>query len=167
MMIRVISLLMVLSLPLIGGGKEWKEDDIAGKWYTEKKDGRILIYQEKNGTWSGKIVWQKESVWPEGDPDAGVEKRDRKNPDPALRDRPLIGMKILEGFTFDGENEWKKGRVYNLENGKTYKSKITLKDRDRLILRGYVLTPILGASTIWTRYTEDGKDSVPEKSVRE
>jgi len=57
---------------------------------------------------------------------AGRPVVDRENPNPNLRSRMLIGLQLLEGFTYIGKNVWEKGTIYNPDNGKTYKCKMTL-----------------------------------------
>ena len=64
---------------------------------------------------------------------------DTENPDPTLRDRPLLGLPLFFDFVYNGEDKWKEGRIYNVENGKTYDSKLRLLDQDRLKLSGCVL----------------------------
>jgi uncharacterized protein (DUF2147 family) len=164
MMLRFLPAIL-LALPFIGGGEKYTPDAIAGVWWTEEKDARVRIFQEKDGTWAGKIVWQAEPDWPEGDPEAGQPKRDRENPDPEKRNQPVQDLKILEGFEFDGKNEWKKGSVYNPLDGKTWKAKIKLKDENHMKLRGYVVTPLLGKNQVWTRYRPEKEDPPPEKEA--
>ena len=51
----------------------------------------------------------------------GQPKLDKKNPDEALRDRPLLGLTILANMRPAGENKW-KGTIYNADDGRTYSS---------------------------------------------
>ena len=76
---------------------------------------------------------------------------DRENPEKKLRDRPQLGLRIMEGYTFRGENFWDDGMIYNTENGKTYRSSLTLLAPDRLRLRGFIGIPLIGGSTVWKR----------------
>ena len=74
---------------------------------------------------------------------------DTQNPEPALRDRPLLGLKLFFDFDYDGDDRWKGGRIYNVENGKTYKSKLRLLSQDQLKLSGCVF--IFCSSYTWNR----------------
>jgi len=47
---------------------------------------------------------------------------DVNNPDARLRTRPIQGITILTGFTADGD-KW-KGRIYDPESGRTYRSEL-------------------------------------------
>ena len=51
----------------------------------------------------------------------GLAKVDKKNPNEALRSRPLIGLTILADMKPAGENKW-KGTIYNADDGRTYSS---------------------------------------------
>ncbi len=81
----------------------------------------------------------------------GKEKVDRENPDPALRSRPVIGLRIFEGFTYDGDGRWKNGTIYDPASGKTYSCKIRLQDDGSLKVRGFIGISLLGRTEIWTR----------------
>lgn len=78
------------------------------------------------------------------------ERKNVNSPDPAKRDETLIGTNILRGFSQTGGNVWKKGRVYNPENGKTYNAKLTLKGQE-LKVRGYKGVTLFGKTVTWTR----------------
>jgi uncharacterized protein (DUF2147 family) len=73
------------------------------------------------------------------------------NPDPALQDRLLLGLTIMDGFTYAGEGKWKNGRIYDPNSGKTYKCKVTLVNENTLELRGYIGFSLLGRTETWTR----------------
>ena len=51
---------------------------------------------------------------------------DRENPDPSLRNRPLMGLSILVGMKPAGDGQW-KGAIYNPDDGKTYSATVTHK----------------------------------------
>ncbi len=119
-------------------------DAVLGVWLTA--EGKAKVEISKSGeAYAGKLIWLKE---PDED---GKPKVDKKNPDEKLRTQPILGLEIMHGFTFDGEDEWVGGRVYDPEDGKEYQAKMTLVDDKTLKLRGYVLIPLLGRSEIWTR----------------
>jgi len=69
----------------------------------------------------------------------------------ALKDRPLMGLQILWGFTQDG-NQWSGGRVLDPESGKIYHATLVLEDGGKqLRLRGYIGVPLLGRTEHWLR----------------
>ena len=80
----------------------------------------------------------------------GKPKVDSKNPDKNKQSQPIIGLVILQNFTFDDE-EWEDGKIYDPESGKTYSSYIYLKDKNTLKVRGYVGVSLFGRTETWTR----------------
>jgi uncharacterized protein (DUF2147 family) len=94
----------------------------------------------------GKIVWFK---WPN---DAeGLPLVDVKNPDPALRTRPLLGLTTLWGLRRAGENTWDDGEIYNPDDGTEYQVLMSLQDDGTLRVRVYVFLSIFGETLIWPR----------------
>ena len=121
-----------------------KADAITGQWTTAGGLSTIEIYR-CGQEYCGKIVWLKE---PEKD---GKPKVDENNPDQSLKSRPLLGLEILRGFTFDGEDVWRGGKIYDPKSGNDYSAKMTLVDEHTMELRGYVLMPLFGRTETWTR----------------
>jgi len=75
----------------------------------------------------------------------GMRKRarlDRKNPDPELRERPVVGMQLLKDYRFKN-GAW-RGRLYDPGSGGTYSSYMKINDEGRLKLRGYIGFSLLG-----------------------
>jgi uncharacterized protein (DUF2147 family) len=120
------------------------EKQILGRWVTQDKDGLIEIYLTAKGTVAGRIVGDR----------SGTERLDDKNPDPALRTRPLNGAVILQGFRYAGEGRWTDGTVYDPGSGKTYKCSLELKNANTLSVHGYIGLPVFGLSHLWTRKKE-------------
>jgi uncharacterized protein (DUF2147 family) len=63
---------------------------------------------------------------------------------------PALGLKILRDFVPDGDNRW-YGHIFNRENGKTYRCRMTLLDSGALEIRPYIGLPLFGQSQIWPR----------------
>jgi uncharacterized protein (DUF2147 family) len=127
-------------------------DRILGLWYTDKDEAQVRIERASDG-YQGTIVWLAEPVFPadDGQGMAGKPKVDRENPDPALRTRPVVGLRIMQGFRFAGEGEWRDGSIYDPNNGKTYRCRMRLTDDGRLHVRGYIGISLLGRTTAWRR----------------
>jgi uncharacterized protein (DUF2147 family) len=125
--------------------------DILGIWNTEKNQSKVEIFKcgEKI---CGKIIWLKKPTYTDSkDGAVGTPVLDHKNPDPALKTRPILGLRLLEGFTEVEDGTWGNGTCYDPRSGKTYRGKIHLAAPDRLELRGYIGIPLFGRSTVWTR----------------
>lgn len=119
-------------------------NDVVGVWVTPEAKSNVQISQS-GGKFIGKIISLKEPT------EKGKPKVDNKNPQAALRNRPLQGLQILSGLSFK-DNMWVGGTIYNPTDGKTYSCQMKLKDKNTLELRGYVMgMPALGKSQIWKR----------------
>jgi uncharacterized protein (DUF2147 family) len=62
-------------------------------------------------------------------------KRDKRNPDPARRQRELCGLIVLWDLRSTGPNHWDGGWFYNPDSGKTYNAKMELTSSDALVAR--------------------------------
>jgi uncharacterized protein (DUF2147 family) len=146
------SLSLAIILMLASTAAAQKPDVIVGKWLVEEKDTQIEIYPCE-GRFCGKIIWLKEPNYPADDAKgmAGKIKVDRENPEASKRERPILGMNLVWGFTHSGENLWEGGFIYNPREGKTYKCKLTLENPDTLKVRGFIGISLIGKTTIWTR----------------
>lgn len=154
---RAVVLLAVLAMAAALAGAADDGDQILGRWLTAASDnGRahVEIFKEK-GRYSGRIVWLEKPTYP-ADDDRGMggqERTDRENPEPELRSRPIMGLFLVEGFKYAGDDLWKGGTIYDPENGKTYKCKMRL-DGDTLNVRGYIGFSLIGRTTEWTRVVD-------------
>ena len=123
---------------------------LQGLWKTDGGKSLVEIYP-CGETLCGKITWLKETAYPTDDAMAGKIKVDREKHDSALRGRPIVGLQIMRGFRATGEQTWGDGTIYDPENGKTYKCKLTLTAPDRLEVRGYIGVSLFGRTTVWDR----------------
>ena len=126
-------------------------DGILGIWKTEMDESKVEVFKcgEKI---CGKIIWLKTPNYTDSrDGVVGTPLNDFKNPDPALRSRPILGLRILEGFTAERGNTWGSGTCYDPKSGNSYRGKIHLAAPDRLELRGYIGIPLFGRTSVWTR----------------
>ena len=81
----------------------------------------------------------------------GQPKKDKNNPNPALRDRPLVGAEMMTGFRRKNDIVWTGGSIYDMRDGRTYRGRLTLAEDGTLKVRGYLGTPIIGQTVVWTR----------------
>ncbi|MEM1024789.1 MAG: DUF2147 domain-containing protein [Myxococcota bacterium] len=119
-------LILVLSLGLASSSAE----DIVGRWWNPERTGQIEIY-EKEGRFFGRIISREQVV------------KDVHNPDPALRNRSVVGLVFLKDFAKTGDNEWSGGTVYSFNNGRTYRGKLWLED-GALMMRGFLGVSLFG-----------------------
>jgi uncharacterized protein (DUF2147 family) len=130
-------------------------DAIVGSWMSDGWRFRLEI-APKDGGYSGFLAEGLEN----GELDAA-------NPDPALRNRPLLGSRLFYGLRFHN-GTWKGGKLYNPENGKFYDMKVTLALKDTLDLRVFVGIQLLGITQHWERfdYRKDLDAAVIEEGAK-
>lgn len=87
-------------------------EPITGQWLT--KEGKAIVTVAPCGAGVCGRITKVLKPNPEGH---GVDER---NPNPALRNRPIVGLPILSNFV-DGGRDW-RGRIYDPEAGKEYRS---------------------------------------------
>ncbi len=122
-----------------------QSDNPVGLWKTvddETKEAKSLVrITETGGQLSGRI----EKILSDK-PDAVCEQCSGE-----LKDKPVRGMTILRGLK-RGEEWWEGGTILDPNNGKTYRSRLKLLDGgNKLELRGYIGTPLLGRTQTWVR----------------
>lgn len=138
---------------LLTATPSWCADsgNILGVWNTDKHDAKLEFFKCGDKV-CGKIIWLKEPNYiHKDDGPVGIQKTDRKNPDPALRNKPVLGLQIMRGLTPKGNNKWAHGACYDPETGKTYKCKMQLAAPDRLKMRGYIGISLIGRTMVMTR----------------
>jgi uncharacterized protein (DUF2147 family) len=117
---------------------EASEPSPVGEWLVE--DGEASIRIEKCGNnLCGVVAGAKN--WNE---------TDRKNPNPELRNRPIIGIPILLDMKPTKSNRW-EGRAYNSKNGQTYTANISLNNSQSLRVEGCVFGGFVCGGQNWTR----------------
>lgn len=143
------AVLLLIPAPLLIAGEH---DAILGNWTTANAKSTVQLYTCGTKV-CGKIIALKEPMYPADDKQgmAGKTKIDRENPDAKLRKKPLIGLVILRDLQRTEEGRWKHGTIYDPENGKTYKSRLTLVSPKQLDVRGFIGFALIGRTTEWTR----------------
>jgi len=84
----------------------------------------------------------------------GTSKKDNNNPNPALKNRDIIGSTYIRNLVFDGET-YDNGEVYDSTSGKYWKCYVKIKNGD-LHFTGYAGMKWLGQTyvykKIWPHY---------------
>jgi glucan biosynthesis protein C len=124
-----------------------------GRWYAEGGAAQVEI-GPCGAALCGTVVWVRSPF-----DDDGCPLRDRWNPDPSLRARPVVGLQIVDGLVpaAPEREEWTGGSIYDPGSGRTYRATLTLDGNDRARLRGYVGVPLLGRTTTWLRVGSEAR----------
>lgn len=154
MKITILAALLVISLAFSTNvNAQGKPDKIVGYYLTYDDEtgaekSQVQIYKDPNGKYYGKIVWLKEPT------KNGKPKVDDKNPEVKYQNRPVLGLEILKGFSFDkSSEEWSNGTIYNPASGKTYNCYINFESATKIKIRGYIGASWmgLGKTAYWTK----------------
>jgi uncharacterized protein (DUF2147 family) len=116
-----------------------------GRWYAEGGAAQVEIAPCGDAL-CGRVVWLR-SPYDEN----GCMLSDRRNPDRALQDRPMLGLDILRGLRATGDGAWDGGSIYDPTSGRSYRCMISMAGDDRLLVRGYIGFHVLGRTTTWIR----------------
>lgn len=135
-------LLLLVANPLSG-------QTIFGKWKTiDDKSGiekAIVEIYEYDGLVYGKIV----QILEEGRENELCSKCKGED-----KNKPMVGIKVIKRLKFDGDDEYKGGRLFDPEYGVEVRGKIWLRsdDPDKLMVRGYLA--FLYRTQTWLRVKE-------------
>jgi len=115
-----------------------------GTWLSEDGGTKVRV-SDCAGKLCGTVVWLNSST----DPDTGKPRTDKRNPDPAKRTRPLVGLKVTDGLRPSGPNQW-SGLIYNADDGHTYKINFAVESSTSAEVQGCLLKVLCKAQR-WTR----------------
>lgn len=123
-------------------------NSILGKWITLAGNCIVEVYRE-NDEFKAKVLWFN---------DKGkkpmTDWTDEKNPEPALRNRKLLGMEVLHGLHYNSdENKWVDGVIYDATSGKKWDSEVWLTEDKLLKVKGYWVFKFLCETKTFKRYS--------------
>jgi uncharacterized protein (DUF2147 family) len=121
-----------------GAALAQQAEDAYGLWLNPENGSNIELYK-----CGGEGLCAKLTKVTDG------QTMDDKNPDPAKRNQPVVGLVIMDGAKKSGASKW-SGTLYNRENGKSYAGAITVKSKDAVDLSGCVAA-ILCRTVTWSR----------------
>jgi uncharacterized protein (DUF2147 family) len=143
--IRRLFISLLTSLLFAGSTRADQGGEIYGLWATPKNHGRVRV-EPCGPSVCGRIL--------DGDQiRANPAQADALNPDPALRERSVKGLLILEGYR-GGPTQWSGGRVYDPQTGDSSSdSTVELVAPGTLKVRG--CRWLLCRTEIWTKISQD------------
>ena len=122
-------------------------DLLCGKWMSSEKNLVVQVYKDGD-VFKAKIIWFKNT----DNSKAMDEWTDKHNPDPALRDRKLIGMSILRDMDYEPKsNSWENGKIYDAKNGREWDASARIDKNGELKVTGYWHFKFIGRTMTFTR----------------
>ena len=132
-----LGLALILPSAVFAAGPE-------GTWLSQDGGTKVRV-SDCGGKLCGTVVWLNSPT----DPETGRPRTDKRNPDPAKRARPLIGLRVVNGLFPNGPNRW-SGVVYNADDGHTYNVSLRVDGTRTATLQGCLLK-VLCRGEHWTR----------------
>lgn len=116
-------------------------EELIGTWLTQQGDAHIRVAKCGNAL-CGTVAWLRDAVTSTGQPPMDI-----RNPNPSLRNRKVLGIRIFE-MTQDASGSW-TGGIYNADDGQTYKGRLAPQGENGLEVQGCAGN--LCGSEVWTR----------------
>ncbi len=119
-----------------------------GTWIDHSGKGAVEI-QPCGDRLCGRIVWLESLVNAEGKP-----LRDRYNPSPEKRNRPICGLSVLGNLQRLPEGGWDGGWIYDPNKGEAYDVAVQAVSPEKLQVVGYKGIKLFSRTFVWTRAEE-------------
>ena len=115
-----------------------QSQSVIGKWKTiDDETGKpksIVEIYEKSGKIYGKVV---EILQEENKKKLCTECSGEDH------NKPVLGLTIIKGLTKD-DGEYSNGKILDPKNGKLYKCTVSLENKDKLKVHGYIGISLIG-----------------------
>ena len=119
-------------------------DDLLGTWMSTDNSVKVEVYKVNN-QFKAKVLWFNHLLSESKTP--MHLSLDTNNPNPALRNRKILGMEILDGLRYDAQkNEWVNGKIYDASSGRYWSSCAKLLQNGILKVRGFWKVEWIGKS---------------------
>lgn len=147
---HIRTLVSIIAFLITGASVTYAQmpDPAIGTWITvdDKTDqpASLIKIEEVNGMLEGTII----KTFPRPDEIPLIYCNRCKD---SLKDRPLIGMKIMTDLKQEAKGSWSGGKILDPKEGEIYKVKIVTEDGQKMNVRGYIGIPLLGRTQIWYR----------------
>jgi uncharacterized protein (DUF2147 family) len=119
---------------------------ICGKWESSEKTLIVQVYKADN-KFAAKLIWYADTggkpmnYW-----------TDKRNPNPALRNRKLIGMSVLQDMVYRAAtNSWEDGTIYESKYGREWSASAYIDKNGLLKVKGYWHFKFIGRTMTFMR----------------
>lgn len=144
MIFRIVSVAVVVLEAFAADAVQ--PEEVLGVWLNPKATTRVRI-SPCGAALCGNIVWLKDP----NNPQTGEPLTDRNNPDPANRNRPILGMQVVTDLKPGrAAGEW-TGKVYSPNEGKTNEVSFLIDGPNGLKIEACMLAGLLCSTQTWTR----------------
>jgi uncharacterized protein (DUF2147 family) len=131
----------ILALVVVIAAAPARAEELIGTWLTQQGDAHIRVARCGKAI-CGNVAWLRDP-----DPQTGQPPLDVKNPNPSLRNRKVLGIRIF-AMEQDNTGSW-VGGIYNSDDGQTYKGRLVPRGESEIEVQG--CAGALCGSEVWTR----------------
>jgi uncharacterized protein (DUF2147 family) len=119
---------------------------LCGKWMSAEKNLEVEVYRDHD-IFKGKVIWFRDDESKPMD-----EWTDKHNPDPALRNRKLLGMNILRDMIYRPKSDsWEDGKIYDAKSGHEWDAAAKITETGDLKVTGYWHLKFIGKTMLFHR----------------
>lgn len=151
---RILSVLLLFVICSFKQANEPGNDALAianricGKWESSEKNLVVEVYAYKN-TYRAKMIRFTGGVTKDKPMEAIT---DKKNPDPALRNRKVLGLDVVENLQYNPKsNSWEGGKIYEVQGGKYWNAAASIDTDGTLKVKGYWKIKLIGRTMTFHR----------------
>ena len=107
-------------------------DKIVGLYHVVKdgRNSKVKIFKYGNG-YRAQVVWLENMKNPDG-----TLRTDVKNPDESKRKTPSNQIVLVDKVTYNGEDAWEDGKIYDPTSGKVYRVEMYFEKPNVLTVKG-------------------------------
>jgi uncharacterized protein (DUF2147 family) len=141
--LRALSTLSMLILVACVVGSH--ASSIEGIWLTHDGTAAVSIAPCSESI-CGHIYWLRDPYKRDGQPF-----RDQNNPDVALRQQFICGLRVIGGLKAQQDGSWDYGWIYDPKSGKSFDLAVSMENSSVLSIQGYRGTKLFSRSHLWKR----------------
>jgi uncharacterized protein (DUF2147 family) len=138
-------LFLTMFIILTGFNNPVPASRLVGIWESEEENLQIQMFEEK-GLFCGRMIYYKCSS-----DEVMSATTDTENPDKSLRGRKLLGLELVTKLSYQGDDVWDDGKIYDPNSGNTFEARIHLVGPNTAIVRGYWKHRWFGRSMLFNR----------------
>ena len=127
-----IAFTLLFAVCLLPSSAQNAADKIVGLYHVVKdgRNSKVKIFKYGNG-YRAQVVWLENMKNPDG-----TLRTDLKNPDESKRKTPSNQIVLVEKVTYNGEDAWEDGKIYDPTSGKVYRVEMYFEKPNVLTVKG-------------------------------
>ena len=127
-----IAFTLLFAVCLLPLSAQTAADKIVGLYHVVKdgRNSKVKIFKYGNG-YRAQVVWLENMKNPDG-----TLRTDVKNPEESKRKTPSNQIVLVDKVTYNGEDAWEDGKIYDPTSGKVYRVEMYFEKPNVLTVKG-------------------------------